>query len=189
MPRNIEIKARLDTPELAAAVRARALALATEPPQRLVQDDCFFALPAGRGRLKLRCEGEGEGGGEGSAELIHYLRADEAGERASDYVRVPQPDPKACREALTRALGLVGRVRKTRWLCRVGRTRIHLDEVEGLGQCLELEVVMRNGEADASGIAEALDLLDRLGAAGAPRLAGSYFDELAKLGAFGGPSS
>lgn len=186
MPRNIEIKARLDTPELAAAVRARALALATEPPQRLVQDDCFFALPAGRGRLKLRCEGGSEGEGEGSAELIHYLRADEAGERASDYVRVPQPDPEACREALTRALGLVGRVRKTRWLCRVGRTRIHLDEVEGLGPCLELEVVLGDDEADdaadATGAAEAQALLHALGAAGAPKFAWSYLDALAGMG-------
>jgi adenylate cyclase class IV len=169
MPRNIEIKARVAD---AAELHRRAQALATAPEERLVQDDSFFALPAGRGRLKLRQFGDG------SAELIHYQRADEAGAKASDYVRVPQPDGDACREALTRALGLVGRVRKRRTLLMVGRTRIHLDAVEGLGDYMELEVVLRDGEPDAAGSAEAEALMQALGLAKAPRLAGAYLDLL-----------
>lgn len=173
MPRNIEIKARLASPAEAAALRERALALATAPAEQLLQDDSFFPLPAGRGRLKLRQFADG------SAELIHYRRADEAGAKASDYVRVPQPDGPACREALTRALGLLGRVRKRRTLVMAGRTRIHLDAVEGLGDFMELEVVLRDGEADADGMAEAEALMRRLGLEAAPRVAGAYLDLLA----------
>ena len=40
--------------------------------------------------------------------------------------------------------GVIGRVRKTRWLLMCGATRIHLDEVEGLGAFLELEVVLED---------------------------------------------
>lgn len=38
------------------------------------------------------------------------------------------------------ALGLKGEVRKQRWLYLVGQTRIHVDQVEGLGSYMELEV-------------------------------------------------
>ena len=169
MPRNIEIKARVAD---AAALRQRALALATAPEQRLEQDDSFFVLPAGRGRLKLRQFGDG------SAELIHYQRADDAGAKASDYVRVPLADGDACREALGRALGLQGRVRKRRSVVMVGRTRVHLDAVEGLGDFMELGVVLRDSEPDADGVAEAEALLQALGLAGAPRVAGAYLDLL-----------
>lgn len=169
MPRNIEIKARVAEPE---ALRQRALALATAPEQRLEQDDSFFVLPAGRGRLKLRQFGDG------SAELIHYQRADEAGAKASDYVRVPLADGDACREALGRALGLQGRVRKRRSVVMVGRTRVHLDAVEGLGDFMELEVLLRDSESDADGAAEAEALMRALGLAGAPRVAGAYLDLL-----------
>lgn len=169
MPRNIEIKARVVDP---AALRQRALALATAPEQQLEQDDSFFVLPAGRGRLKLRQFADG------SAELIHYQRADDAGAKASDYVRVPLVDGSACREALSRGLGLLGRVRKRRSVVMVGRTRVHLDAVEGLGDFMELEVVLREGEPDAAGQAEAEALMQALGLADAPRLAGAYLDLL-----------
>lgn len=170
MPRNIEIKARVAD---AAELHRRAQALATAPEERLVQDDSFFALPAGRGRLKLRQFGDG------SAELIHYQRADDAGAKASDYVRVPLADGAACREALARGLGLLGRVRKQRSVLMAGRTRIHLDAVEGLGDFMELEVVLREGEPDADGVAEAEALMQALGLAQAPRVAGAYLDLLA----------
>ncbi|MEN9417860.1 MAG: hypothetical protein RI988_1480 [Pseudomonadota bacterium] len=167
MPRNIEIKARIDDVH---ALLPRARALAEGEPELLVQDDTFFL--AARGRLKLRVlEGA-------SAELIAYERADATEARASDYVRVPVPDPSGLREALARALGVCGRVRKRRWLLRSGATRIHLDEVEGLGHFMELEVVMREGQADAEGVATAEALMHALGLAEAPRLAAAYVDLL-----------
>ncbi len=173
MPRNIEIKARLETG--IDALLAHASALAGGPAEVIVQDDTFFAAP--EGRLKLREYADG------SADLIHYHRADSTEARASDYVCVAAPEPAALREALVRACGLVGRVRKKRWLLIVREagfsTRIHLDRVEHLGDFMELEVMLQAGQSDEQGQAVAEALMQRLGLAGAPRLAGAYMDMLA----------
>jgi len=55
-----------------------------------------------------------------------------------------------------------------------------LDEVEGLGQFMELEVVMRPGQDDAEGQAIAHDLMTKLGVAEADLLEGAYMDLLEK---------
>lgn len=177
MPRNIEIKARLVAG--IEPLRARASEVAAEAggeaPVLIAQDDTFFRVP--QGRLKLRAFADG------SAELIHYHRADGTAAKASDYVRVAVPEPDALREALERACGLLGRVRKQRWLLIVNEagfsTRIHLDRVEQLGDFMELEVVLKEGQTDAQGQAVAEALMQRLGLADAPRLAGAYLDMLA----------
>ena len=57
-----------------------------------------------------------------------------------------------------------------------GQTRIHLDRVEGLGDFLELEVVLRDGQSDADGIAIAERLMAALDIAPSERLAGAYLD-------------
>ena len=165
MPRNIEVKARISSVE---SVLPRARALADGEPVMIEQDDSFFVVP--QGRLKLRQFADG------SAELIHYHRADSPDTKASDYVRVPVPDPAALREALARACGLLGRVQKRRLLLMAGPTRIHLDRVAGLGDFMELEVVLADGQSDAEGAAVAEALMDALGLAHAHRLAGSYLD-------------
>lgn len=171
MARNIEVKARIDG---VPALLPRARALADGDAVTIDQDDTFFSVP--HGRLKLRQFADG------SAELIHYHRADSADAKASDYVRVSVPDAAALREALTRACGQQGRVRKCRLLLMTGRTRIHLDRVEGLGDFMELEVVLREGEPESAGVVEAEALMQALGLAHAPRLAGSYWDLLNSSG-------
>ncbi|MFO1328591.1 MAG: class IV adenylate cyclase [Rubrivivax sp.] len=168
MARNIEIKARIDSVD---AVLPRARAVAGSEPQPIEQDDRFFTAP--HGRLKLRRFADG------SAELIHYHRADGTGARASDYVRVPVPDADALALALTRALGAGARVRKQRLLLLAGQTRIHLDRVQGLGDFVELEVVLRDGQSDADGEAIAEALMAALGLADAPRVPVAYADLLA----------
>lgn len=167
MARNIEIKARIASVE---AMLPLAQALAGGPPQALAQDDTFFVCA--HGRLKLRDFGNGQG------ELIHYHRADTAGPKLSDYVRVTTAEPAAIREALTRAQGVLGRVRKQRLLLLIGPTRIHLDCVEGLGEFLEIEVVLREDQTEAAGQAIADALLARLGVPESQRLAGAYLDML-----------
>jgi len=168
--RNIEIKARIDSVE---ALLPRARAVAAGEPELIEQDDSFFAVP--HGRLKLRRFADG------SAELIHYLRPDTDAAKASDYVRLAVTEPDALAQALERACGLLGRVRKRRWLLRAGATRIHLDRVERLGDFMELEVVLGEGQSDADGVATAEALMLDLGLAGAPRLAGAYLDLLAAV--------
>ncbi len=169
MPRNIEIKARIDSIE---ALLPRARAVAGSEPELIVQDDTFFNVP--HGRLKLREFADG------SAELIHYQRPDSGQAKASDYVRVPVADAAALREALARGCGVQGRVRKQRWLLLAGSTRIHLDRVEALGDFMELEVVLQKGQRDVEGIAAAEALMQALGLAGVERTAGAYLDLLAE---------
>ncbi len=168
MPANVEIKARIPSVD---ALLPLAQALSDDKHlQRIHQDDSFFAVP--HGRLKLRVFGDGSG------ELIHYLRADAAGPKLSDYVLVPVAEPDSLRDALTRACGLIGRVRKHRILVLVGSTRIHLDQVEGLGDFLELEVMLQAGQTEAEGTAIAHDLMARLGVAPEQLVQGAYLDLL-----------
>lgn len=171
MPRNTEIKARLGGDGASLAdVAARAAALATAPARDIEQDDTFFRCD--NGRLKLRAFADGSG------ELIHYHRDDAAGPKESSYVLAPVADCGPLREALTRAYGQAGRVRKRRTLVMCGRTRIHLDRVEGLGEFLELEVVLRDDEAVETGRAEARDLLRQLGVGDGALVSGAYVDLL-----------
>jgi adenylate cyclase class IV len=58
----------------------------------------------------------------------------------------------------------------------VGQTRVHLDAVEGLGEFMELEVVMRPEQSDAEGQAIARDLMTRLGVREEDLLEGAYMD-------------
>jgi predicted adenylyl cyclase CyaB len=168
MPRNIEIKARIESVD---DLMGRVRSIADQGPWELRQDDTFFACPGGR--LKLRTAAENAG------ELIFYRRANQAGPKESSYERFPTPDTRSLRELLAQALGQIGRVEKTRTLFLVGRTRIHLDRVAGLGEFLELEVVLADDESPAQGITEAHELLRRLGIDGSRLIEGSYLDLLA----------
>ena len=77
--------------------------------------------------MKLRAFADGHG------ELIFYRRADDTGPKESFYVISPTASPDTLRETLLLAYGVIGRVRKQRCVYMAGRTRIHLDRVEGLG--------------------------------------------------------
>jgi predicted adenylyl cyclase CyaB len=167
MPRNVEIKARIAGVEALTPLAAR---LADTGPMVLEQDDTFFTCP--NGRLKLRDQFAA------GAELIFYQRADESGPKESFYVRTPVPDPDAMRTLLQRAYGQTGRVRKRRVLYLAGRTRIHLDAVAGLGEFLELEVVLRDGESAAEAVVEARTIMAALGIEPQQLLEGAYVDHL-----------
>ena len=117
---------------------------------------------------------------DGNGELIFYRRADEQGPKESFYLLAPTSSPDALRELLTSAYGQVGRVRKHRTLFLVGRTRVHLDRVEGLGHFLELEVVLADGESAVVGVGEAHDLMEQLGVLPSQLVEGAYVDLLAQ---------
>jgi adenylate cyclase len=167
MARNVEIKARIAGVAVLAPHAAR---LADTGPTFIDQDDTFFACP--NGRLKLRDQFAA------GAELIFYQRADQSGPKESFYLRVPVSDPDSMRELLRAAHGEVGRVRKRRMLFLVGRTRIHLDAVEGLGEFLELEVVLKEGESATQGVVEAQDIMTRLGVTPQQLIQGAYVDQV-----------
>ncbi|HUN75499.1 MAG TPA: class IV adenylate cyclase [Steroidobacteraceae bacterium] len=167
MARNIEIKARAAD---LARTELRARALADQGPFDLAQDDTFFMCA--NGRLKLRQLAPDRG------ELIFYRRPDVPGPKLSEYTRVETTTPALLRALLTEALGVLGRVRKRRRLYLAGQTRIHLDEVEGLGSFAELEVVLGDDQSPADGEAVAERLLGQLGIDKADLVSGAYIDHL-----------
>jgi predicted adenylyl cyclase CyaB len=152
MARNVEIKAHIESIH---SIFPKAAVLADKGPIEILQDDTFFACP--NGRLKLRAFSSEKG------ELIFYRRRDQSGPKESFYVITPTTSPDTLREALSLAYGQAGRVRKNRTLFLAGRTRIHLDRVEGLGEFLELEVVLTDSESVETGEAVARDLMAKLG--------------------------
>jgi len=94
-------------------------------------------------------------------------------------VVAPTASPGTLREALSRAYGKSGRVRKRRILFMVGRTRVHLDRVEGLGDFLEFEVALFGNESGGVGIAVAHELLAKLEISKDDLIEGAYVDLLA----------
>ncbi len=167
MPRNVEIKARVSNLD---EVEARARAIAERGPEELEQIDTFFVCS--KGRLKLRELTPARG------ELIFYERPDVEGPKLSQYVVVPTSSPQTLRDALGRAMGVMGQVRKRRRVYFVGNTRIHLDEVDGLGSFLELEVVLSDSQTTADGEAVARRLLSALGVSESDLVSGAYIDLL-----------
>ena len=167
MATNIEIKAR--APHFARTL-ALAESLSGAGAVTLQQEDVFFKVP--RGRLKLRILAPDRG------ELIFYQREDTAGPKQSDYHVHTMTDPASLRTCLTAALGTIATVRKQRRLLHVGQTRIHLDAVEGLGEFIELEVVLHAEQPSSEGIAIANRLMQQLGIAEADLVDVAYIDLL-----------
>jgi adenylate cyclase class IV len=165
--RNIEIKARVESCETLAA---KAAAIATGGPMEIVQDDTFFACSAGRLKLRDFLDGTGE--------LIFYRRANERGPKESFYLRSPTTAPGSLRESLSLAYGQSGRIKKHRTLFLVGRTRLHLDNVERLGTFLELEVVLQDDESPEVAVREAAELMNTLGVGPEQLIECAYIDLL-----------
>jgi predicted adenylyl cyclase CyaB len=164
---NIEIKAHAQN---FTQIKARAETLSDAPVEVITQEDTFFNTP--QGRLKLRVlPGE-------QSQLIYYARSEKQGPKRSDYHIFRTADAENLKRVLELAFGVRGVVRKTRYLYLVGQTRIHLDNVEGLGQFVELEVVLQEGQSEAEGQAIAESLMASLGVEKNDLLAGAYMDLL-----------
>ena len=64
----------------------------------------------------------------------------------------------------------------------IDRSRVHLDEVRGLGSFLEIEVVLGDGDTAAEGERIARELLAALGVPESALVAHAYIDLLEELG-------
>ncbi|GAB5467791.1 MAG: class IV adenylate cyclase [Rhodospirillales bacterium] len=170
MPRNIEIKARITRLEETHAIAAR---LSGGPGEAIMQEDVFFRVEGGRLKLRILSPSLGQ--------LIYYERADKPGPKTSSYSVVESDCPAALHALLTAALGERATVRKLRHLYLAGRTRIHLDAVQGLGDFLELEVVLQDSETERDGEREARALMAQLGIDESDLVEGAYVDLLATV--------
>lgn len=169
MPSNVEIKARVQDREL---LMNRAQTLSGSQGETITQVDTFFVVP--RGRLKLRDFKNGHG------QLIFYERPDMDGPKLSNYSISPTADPAGLAAVLSDSLGVRGVVMKERRLFLVGQTRIHVDHVKGLGDFLELEVVLADGQSPEEGEVIAQSLMKELGIQPDSLLTGAYIDLLLK---------
>ncbi|HKI52756.1 MAG TPA: class IV adenylate cyclase [Anaerolineales bacterium] len=169
MPANIEIKARARD---FTGIKTRAEKLSDTPVEVIPQEDVFFNVP--QGRLKLRILAPD------NAQLIYYTRPNQEGPKRSDYHIAYTSDPDNLKRVLELAYGFRGVVKKTRYLYLIGQTRIHLDDVEGLGYFMELEVVMKAGQSDAEAQEIAENLMTSLGVERSDLLEGAYMDLIEK---------
>lgn len=177
--RNVELKCRC--PDL-EAVRRRAEALGARDAGLLVQRDTFFTGPLARLKLRVLHPGSHAAGGAGErAELISYERPDREEARTSRYRIAPVERPDELAAVLEHALGACGEVRKQRRLYLLRSTRIHLDEVEGLGSFVELETVL-SGQSEEDGRAELSEIAGGLGIEAEERVAVPYVELLRRAG-------
>lgn len=169
MPSNIEIKAILSDRAAAEAIAAR---LSDKDPLIIHQEDVFFCCDGARLKLRILAPDRGE--------LIRYERTNVADARRSRYLIARTADPQVLLDILTQTLGRTGVVRKKRTLYLIGQTRIHIDQVEGLGDFLELEVVLRPEQSDVEGKRIATALLADFGVDQEQFVGEAYVDLLAR---------
>lgn len=167
MAQNIEIKARANNVE---QQRMLAEELCEKAPETLIQEDTFFTSP--QGRLKLREFPQGP------AQLIYYNRIDVEGPKLSEYFITTSEDACGLKSVLTKAYGIRQVVKKVRLLYMSGRTRLHFDQVEGLGHFIELEVVLSDQDSLEQGHREARQLMNSLNIANADLIDVAYADLL-----------
>ena len=167
MPRNVEIKAFVTC---MSSLRSKAAELSKSDGVEIKQSDTFFTT--NQGRLKLRhLIGT-------DAQLVYYDRSDKEGPKLSDYHIVTTDQPEELSKVLSKALGVRGEVKKTRWLYTVGQTRVHCDTVEGLGDFAELEVVLEDNQSVEDGQLIADDLMEKLGIEKTKLIKCAYMDLL-----------
>lgn len=165
MATNVEIKARVGDPD---RLQSLVEALSDTPATVIPQEDVFFYTPGGRLKLRVLARDHGQ--------LIYYERQDETGPKQSNYVISFTSEPDTLQAVLAGALGVRGIVRKQRVLYMVGNTRVHLDEVEGLGSYMELEVVLELGQSEEEGQSIAAELMEKLEIDEGDLIEGAYID-------------
>ncbi|MGE5365041.1 MAG: class IV adenylate cyclase [Bacteroidota bacterium] len=167
---NVEIKARVRNLEELTGLAEKI----TDRPAAVIKQEDIFFNTAGN-RLKLRIFSEDKG------ELIYYERNDQPGPKRSDYYISETHDPQSLKDVLQKAYGIRGTVKKIRTLYMCDNTRIHVDRVEGLGNFMELEVVLNDGQSEADGDAISNDIMSRLNIKREDLLDNAYIDMISPL--------
>jgi len=145
MLQNLELKASISSVSGAVRVTRR---LKAHRKGMYHQLEIYYEVP--RGRLKLRVINNRAG------ELIFYCRPNKNGGRYSDYLILPVSNAKLANELYTAAFGQKVIVEKKRRLFLYKNSRIHLDEVFGLGIFIEFEVLVMHGKRQAKKLLELL---------------------------------
>lgn len=110
--------------------------------------------------------------------LVQYSRPDVLGPKLSEFNILETDDPKMLHKILETSIGVLGEVKKERFLFLYEQTRIHLDKVIGLGTFLEFEVCLRPEQTIEEGTAIADKLSELFEIRKEDLMAGAYLDEL-----------
>lgn len=137
------------------------------------QIDTYFEVP--NGRLKLR---------QGTIEknLIHYLRPDQAGPKASEVHLYATPKDEELKALLKAALSVKVVVDKQREIYFIDNVKFHLDQVAQLGTFVEIEAIDSDGSIGRERLKEQCDhYLQLFGIQATDLLDNSYSDMLLEL--------
>lgn len=151
MPLNIEFKARVKDLKV---LLQQLVALRRDAPEVLDQEDTFFLVP--RGHLKMRCDPFGQ------CHLIYYRRDRSPGPKLSAYFIERVASPAEKRAELSRLFGQGSVVQKRRLLYHIEGARVHVDEVEGLGSFVEVEIPVASIEVSHRAMVKAKRLMKLL---------------------------
>lgn len=136
----------------------------------LVQEDTYFSISSEK-RLKLRAIDNEK------FVLISYERPNTDSEKISDWRSVSFDEKNKILELLTFTFGIKVIVKKKRVVYTFKNTEIHLDQVGGLGDFIELETKV----LDETSNAEHTELMIKLGIEKEDLIAESYSDLMLKL--------
>lgn len=140
MPRNLELKIKLKS---FSQIKKILNQIGAEFTAVLNQKDIYYKNK--NGLLKLRIENPATARIES---LIKYRRNENSKHRWSDYNLIKFREGNA-EKFLADFLEIETIVNKKRLLYMYDNTRIHLDKIKSLGNYLELETLVLNGQADA----------------------------------------
>ena len=143
--RNIEIKA-----QYADFVHARECVekLKGKYLETIQQRDVYFQVASGRMKLRY-IEGK-------MAYLVAYKRDNQQEVRESEYYIYETESPEKLEQALLAVHHILATVEKVREVHLIDNVRVHLDQVEGIGQFIEFEAVLVAGK-QADGEKEKLE--------------------------------
>ena len=136
MPKNLELKICCSS---FSKLKKSLKKIKAEFIAELIQKDIYYKTA--KGLLKLRIEN-------GEQSLIKYSRDEKGRERWSDY-HVLKLNYGDAEEFFKNIFDFETVVEKKRLLYIFDNTRIHLDDIKGLGKFLELETLVLNGLNDA----------------------------------------
>ncbi len=168
---NIEIKARTHQPDHIKSILEN---LGADYQGIDHQIDTYFIVPDGR--LKLR-----QGNIENS--LIFYQRPNQAGPKASNFLlyHPEQENSDQLKNLLTTALGQKVVVDKYRAIYFFEHVKFHVDQVMGLGDFMEIEVMDKEETGDIAILEKQCQkYMDLFGIKETDLIDGSYSDLLKK---------
>jgi|GEM_PF-300352 predicted adenylyl cyclase CyaB len=143
MPTNLELKVKLKSFD---EVKKILNNINAEFIHILIQKDVYYKIPDGL--LKLRIENSDSSLLPERQSLIKYNRDEKGADRFSDYEVLNFSSGKT-EKFFNSIFKIEAVVQKKRQLYLFENTRVHLDEVKGLGKFLELETLVIKGKTDA----------------------------------------